>query len=316
VLVEVTPQDGVFIVVESWKGELQSDEHVSIPELKPVPGAVTISLYPRSEQIPRQPPGSRMVLFLKKEEVSQASTPITAKSGENWRPADFSSEMKTSVVWIDGGQLYSFQQVVNPGPSILTPRSISLQEMNDRVAEINRIQRELSEVVSIKSSGARAEGLKPFVHSEVYDARRVALNELGKCGPSALNTIRGMLDDPAFADEAAELIKAFVGAGGEAVGEELNSRLQRELAFWKAMAPSLSQGWWNQDPTPHAPLRERYGQTLELVRGLDRTHYVPALTTAMQLGEFWRSLPQLNDPTGINQMAEESEELVMYLHKN
>jgi|SRR5580704_8498675 hypothetical protein len=37
VLVEVTPQDGVFSVVESWKGELQSGEHISVPELKPSP---------------------------------------------------------------------------------------------------------------------------------------------------------------------------------------------------------------------------------------------------------------------------------------
>jgi len=184
------------------------------------------------------------------------------------------------------------------------------------VAEISRIQEELAEVVRIGNGVARAEGLKPYVRSEVHEAQRLALNELGKCGPSALKTIRGMLEDPAFADEVSELIKAFVGAGGEAVGEELNSRLQRELEFWQATAPSLSQGWWNQDPTPHAPLRERYVQTLELIRGLDRTHYVPALTAAMQLGELWRSLPQLNDSSGINQMAEECEELVAHLRRN
>ncbi len=50
------------------------------------------------------------------------------------------------------------------------------------------------------------------------------------------------LDDPAFADEAAELVKVFADAGGEAVGEELDKRLQEELAFWQATAPSLSQG--------------------------------------------------------------------------
>jgi hypothetical protein len=328
VLVEVTPQDGVFSVVESWKGELQSGEPISVPELKPVPGAVAISHYPRrtdffapdatgiSEQIPRQPPGSRMVLFLRKEEVSQASAPTTTRSGEKWRPADFLDEMKASVVWIDGGQLYSFLQVMNPGPSILVLRDMSPQEMNDRVAEINRMQNELAEVASIGKGAARAEGLKPYVRSEVNEAQRLALNELGKCGPSGLKTIRGMLDDPAFADEGPELITAFVAAGDEAVGGELNNRLQRELAFWQATAPALPQGWWNQDPAPHAPLRERYGQTLALIRGLDRTHYIPASTTAMQLGELWRSLPQLNDPSGINQMAEQCEKLVAHLRTN
>jgi hypothetical protein len=48
------------------------------------------------------------------------------------------------------------------------------------------------------------------------------LNELGKCGPEALTTIREMLSDPAFADEGAELVKEFAVAGGESVAEELN----------------------------------------------------------------------------------------------
>ena len=329
VLVEASPKDSVFVVVESWTGELQPGDHITVPELKPAPGAMPISLYPRrtdffapdesgiSEQIPRQPVGSRMVLFLKKEEGSEASTPpANTESGEKWRPADFSNQMKTSVVWIDCGYLYNFQQVMNPGPSVLTRLDTSLQKMKDRVTEINRIHQEVAKVVSIGNSGARAEGLKPYVHSEVYEAQRLALNELGKCGPSAVGTIRGMLNDPAFADEAAELVKAFVEAGGETVGEELNSRLQQEFAFWQATAPSLSQGWWNQDPTPHAPLREKYVQTFQLILGLERTHYTPALITAKNLGNLWRSLPQLNDPSGLNQMAEECDKLVDLLRAN
>ena len=326
VLVEVSPEDGVFAVVESWKGELQPNERITVPELTPFPGAVQVSLYPRrtdfyapdvsgiSEQIPRQPVGSRMVLFLIRGESSEASpTPSDTKSGEKWRPADLFDEMKASVVWINGGQLYCFQQLENPGPSILETMDTSLQKMKDHVKEINRIQQGLLMVVSIGNSGARAEGLKPYVRSEVYESRQLALYELGKCGPSAVSTIRGMLDDPAFADEAAELIKAFVEAGGEAVGEELNSRLQKDLAFWQATAPSLSQGWWNQDAMPHAPLREKYNQTFQLILGLGRTHYLPASVTAKQLGDLWRSFPQLNDPSGLNQMAEACDKLVNHL---
>lgn len=327
VLVEVTPQDGVFVVVESWKGELQSGEHINVPELRPVPGAAAISQYPRtdffapdatgiSEQIPRQSTGSRMVVFLTNQEASQTSAPTTTKSGQKWLPSDFLDEMKASAVWIDAGQLYSFQQVMNPGPSILVMLDISLQKMNEPVAEINRIQKELAAVASIGNGGARAESLKPHVSSDVYEVQQFALNELGECGPSGLKTIRGMLEDSASADERTELIKAFVAAGGDAVGGELNDRLQRELAFWQATAPSLSQGWWNQDLAPHAPLRERYGQAIELIRGLDRTHYIPASTTAMQLGELWRSLPQLNDSTGTSQMVEECEKFVAHLRTN
>lgn len=329
VLVEVTPKDGVFLVVESWTGELQPGERIIVPELKPVPGAVPISLYPRradffapdeggiSEQIPREPLGSRMVLFLKGEKDSEAShSPGNIESGEKWGPADFSNEMKTSVVWIDGEYLYGFQQVMNPGPSVLTRLNTSLQKMKDRVTEIDRIHQELVEVVSIGNCSARAQGLRSYVRSEVYEAQRLALSELGKCGPAAVETIRGMLNDSAFGDEAAELVKALVEAGGEAVGGELTSRLQQELAFWQATGPSLSQGWWNQDPAPHAPLRERYSQTFQLILGLERTHYAPALITAKNLGNFWRSLPQLNDPSGLNQVAEECDKLVEHLRAN
>ena len=125
-----------------------------------------------------------------------------------------------------------------------------------------------------------------------------------------------MLDDPAFADDAPELVRSLAEAGGEQVGEELNSRLQKELVFWQTTAPSLSSGRWNQDATPHAPLRERYLLTLQLVLALERTQFTPASTSATQLGDFWRSLPQLNDSSGLNQMVQECDKLVEHLRAN
>ena len=139
VLVEVTPRDRIFRVIESWKGELQPEELIAVPELTPASGAIPISRYLQrtdvfvpddvaSEQIAAQPAGSRMVLFLKSEEDSESSlTRTIAKSGQKWRSADFFNEIKTSVVWIDAGQLYRFLQVMNPGPSILVPWDISLK---------------------------------------------------------------------------------------------------------------------------------------------------------------------------------------------
>jgi len=136
VLVELTPRPGVFRVVESWKGNLEGRIPVAVPELQPAASAIEISAYPKrfaeiengglNEQIPAQSADSRMVLFLKNE---------TRASGEQWRPAEFFGEMKTSVVWIDGGQPYSFQQVTNPGPSILVPWDMGLGKMKDRVRD-------------------------------------------------------------------------------------------------------------------------------------------------------------------------------------
>lgn len=317
VLVELTPRPGVFRVVESWKGDLKAGSFVAVPELQPAAGAIEISAYPKrfaeiengglKEQIPAQPIGARMVLFLKNE---------AGAYGEQGRPADLFGEMKTSAVWIDGGQLYRFQQVMNPGPSILVPWDMGLDKMKDRVREIHRLQLELAKVIAIEDGGGRAEGLKFYVRSDVHEAQQRALSELGKSGPKALATIREMLSDPAFADDDAELVKAFAEAGGESVGEELHRRLQEQLTFWQATGPTLSLGWWNQDASPHAPLRDRYAQTLELVRALKRMHYRPASITAEQLGNLWRSLSQLNDPSGLNQMATECDQLVHDLRAN
>lgn len=185
--------------------------------------------------------------------------------------------------------------------------------MRERVTEINRIRDEQAKVINIEERVEKAEGLKGYVRSDVYEAQQIALSELAKCGPSALNTIRQMLDDPDFADEAAALIKVFADAGGEAVGGELNSRLQKELLFWQTTGALLPQGWWNQDATAHAPLRERYQRTHELVLGLEHTNYAPAAITATRLRDIWLSLPQLNDSSSINEMAEECQKLAEHL---
>jgi len=114
VLVEVTPRPGVFRVMESWKGHLKAGNLVTVPKLQPPTGAMEIVAYPRefddivkgglNEQIPAQRISSQMVLFLK--ESPEASS-------DHWKSADLFGEMKASAVWIDGGQLYAFRQLVN-----------------------------------------------------------------------------------------------------------------------------------------------------------------------------------------------------------
>jgi hypothetical protein len=322
VLVVTTRTDGTFEVVESWKGDLNVGEHVAVPELRPDRKAIPISRYPQSwsdaiaggigETIPRQPAGSRMVLFL------ESATPPPADKNQRrlWKPADIFGEMKTSVLWIDGGQIYGFLQLTNPGPSVLFEFSDSEGKVHDRVTEIDGVQRELTASLEEHDGARRAEGLKQYVRSDLFPARSLSLEELGKSGPTAVPTIRGMLDDPSFANEAAALVQALVRAGGNAVGEELNSRLRQDLAFWRATGPTLPQGWWNQDPSPPAPLRDRYSQTEQLIVGLEKTHYEGALKTALELRDFWRSLPQLNDPTGINRMADACDMLIGHLQTN
>lgn len=323
VLATTTPEDGTFKVVESWKGDLHVGDRIVIPELRPEPDAVPISRYPKewteavrggvAEHIPREPDGSRVVLFLKSSPDEQVPT---IKTGEHpgWRPSDTMDTMKASVVWMDGGHLYCFSQLMNPGPSVLSASRYSEQSLRNRIAEIDGLQRNLMSALTAKDGEERAEHLKPYVRSDVFPAQQFALEELGKCGPSAVRTILGMLDDTAFADEASGLVEELVKAGGAAVGEDLNNRLQRDLAFWKSTGPTLSPGWWNGDTRIHAPLRERYAQTYQLIIGLEQTHYSASLNTATELRDVWRSLPQLNDPSGLDQIVEECDKLIRQLH--
>jgi hypothetical protein len=325
-LVEMTPHDGDFVVLESWKGNLKPSEHINVPQLIPGPHAVPITLYAKQnrpfqpsnddiEAVPRQPVGSRMVLFLQRGGQGEG-TPVAPDSATpEWQPADLFRDIRTSVIWLDGNQLYVFTQWMNPGPSLLSRWDSSLAVVHGKVVEIIATQKLLYAVMSLKDKSERADRLKRYVRSDVLPAKRFALDQLGKCGPSAMETIRPMLDDPDYKLDAEDLIKAYAEAGGESAGEELNNRLQKELAFWETTGPTLQRGWWNQDAKPDAPLRLRYGQTIQLISGLQRTNYRPALTTAVQLRDFWRSYPQLNDPSGLDQLARECNSLATHLQK-
>jgi hypothetical protein len=319
VLVVTSSNDGAFEVIETWKGDLHVGERIVVSQLIPKADAIPISRYPDSwpdalkstvaEQVPRESAGSRMILFLRRNSSRPAHI--------EWEPANFMDSMKASAVWINGGRLYCFIQVMNPGPSILqVMSSYSEESLKKRVSEIARTQERMKLVLAAPEGEERARLLKPFVHSEVSPARQLAVQELGKSGPMAVPTIRGMLDDPAFTEQAPDLIQALVKAGGDTVGEDLNRRFQQEVAFWKSTGPSLPHGWWNSEAGPDAPLRAQYLQTYQLIIALQQTRYPGALSPAEQLHDLWVSLPQLNDPSGLDQIARECETLISRLQSN
>lgn len=316
VLVRTVTDGASFEVLESWKGACGVGESIVLPELRPSANALPITVYPQSwpngngwETIPKQPPGSRMILFLRKS----ASQPNPRHSSQSdgrigWQPSNLMNSWKASVVWVDGLQMYGFRQNINPGPSTLDTLPYSLEQLRKRVSEVVGIQRDMATALVVRDGHQRAEALKPYVRSEIFPVQQFALDHLSSCGASAVPTIRGMLSDPAFSGHASELVEALVKAGGTGVGPDLDNLLDQELAFWKSTAPSLRQGWWNVDANIHAPLREQYGKTLNLVQGIAEIHYSPAMPRVIELRNFWRSQPQLNDPSGTDQMAEEAEE--------
>jgi len=312
-----------------------------MPELKPGADAVPLSAYPKEQtdilaygnsisvQIPKQIPGSRLVLFLKHRNLPEGSADSNGQEETLvWQPSNSFQDMKTAAVWIEGTKVYCFQQLVNPGPSFLFPVfayeedgdnskwkliKMTVTDLRTRVDHVIEVQQQLRTAVQVKDPHARAEQLRNYVQSDVKPAQSLAFEELGKAGQSALPVLRAMLDDPEYVKVREAVMHAYVQAGGVSLGKDLSARLESELAFWKAIGPTLAQGWWNQDVRPDAPLRQQYSETLEILRGLQTSHPASALNTAIELGDLWRSLPQLNDPGGLYQLADECDKLVQQI---
>ncbi len=104
-LVVTTTKDGVFQVIESWRGELPVGQYIAIPELRPDRNSVSISQYSKSwpyhgdtsEQVPREPVDSRMILFLKGDTAEQSGAHAPNSDRVNgWKPSDLLGSMKAS----------------------------------------------------------------------------------------------------------------------------------------------------------------------------------------------------------------------------
>jgi hypothetical protein len=314
VSVQTTPTDGVFSVVESWKGNLKPGDSLEVPELKPSKDAVSISSHPKrqgfgsqdsqgvSEQIPRQPVGSRMILFLKKREEGGAASPSAANAtGTYWEPA--SSGMKVSALWIEGGKSFCFLQWMNPGPSALSECvqfpliSSDVAVFTARIQRVLQVQKHLAETMAMKNNPeVRADRLGRIALGDVWEAQREALDALGKSGSVALPEILQVMDEPPVPYDGKVTIRALVEAAGKDSGKQLHARLQQDLIYWKAVGPTLTPSWLDQLAEPGASLFVKFDETELLIRELDQEHYAPAADTAAELRDFWVSQPLLYDP--------------------
>jgi hypothetical protein len=315
VLVQTTPTDGAFSVVESWKGDLKPGDSLEVPELKPNKDAVPISSNQKpqgfgsedaqgiSEQIPRQPVGSRMILFLKKRNEGGTASPSAGNSsGTEWEPVPTFGGMKVSALWIDGGKGFCFRQWMNPGPSALSEcwrfpvMSSDVAVLTTRILRVLQVQKHLAETMAMKNNPeVRADRLGHIALGDVWEAQREALDAMGKSGAVALPEILQVMDEPPVPYDG-KTIRALVEAAGKGSGKLLHARLQQDLIYWKAVGPTLTPNWLDQLGEPGASLFVKFDETELLIRELDQEHYAPAAQTAAELRDFWVSQPQLYDP--------------------
>ena len=156
----------------------------------------------------------------------------------------------------------------------------------------------------------RARAIAPLVGDSIGVASEAAVSALGSCGRSGQPVILRLIEEPKLAAYHGMLIRELARAGGVDAGPSLLRILKRDLHYWRETGPTLPAGWWSGKDVAaqdRQRLQQRYSRTLEAVRALARVQYREAAATTKQLADFWRSLPQLHDKSGLDQMTQEAE---------
>lgn len=322
VVTEGKKVDGYLQVIESWKGDLEPGTTLNIPELAEFsePSSRVVKPWPyETDSFPDgYLTGERMILFLiDARQIPQRAAgeqPLSRSSAQNWKPASSFKEMFASVVWLERGEAYAFIQRMNPGPSLLSKLGATEDKMRGETLKIIGTQKSLAEAAAISDPASRAEALKAFVHDPLYQVRASALDELEKCGRQALPVLRNLLSDLSYEDIHYDVVTALAKAGGTQVGEDLTRLVAAELAFWRRVAPGLQDGWWNgagfDSLDEVEPLRNRYSKAYRALVALKELRYALCESVVIEFRDFWRSLPQLEDKSGLDQMSKACDEVL------
>lgn len=302
--------DGIFEVLETWKGDLKPGETIAIPEMAEFESkdARLIDKWnwlEKEKQPPEYVTGERMILFLRdaKKVPEDPDQSKEVKRSSRWISANsMGNEMKYSTVWVEKGKVNWFVQQINPGPSLLSEIKMTEAELKTDVFSVLNTQNSLNAALAITDPALRAEGLEPFADHTVYRAQERAFAALAECGEAALPVLRRMLGNESLRKLHVRVIEAFAKASRKTAGPELTTWVEREFEFWKQTAPSLEVGWWNgkglganqSDGLEMAePLRDRWMALYQAVQALGEIRYTNAERALSEVRDFWRSLPQL-----------------------
>lgn len=317
--------DGIFTIIESWKGDLKQGDIITISELSSFTSEssreIDTSWYRKDNVQPEYVTGSRMVLFLRK-------TIITTKKNNTevaeilWTHATLYTKsngvMFVSVVWIEQDRAYAFKQMMNPGSSTLSrlylpydsdEKGTSEGRLKERVMHILKIQESFNKVLTLSDLTKRAEALLSFTKAEQMFIIMAAFDELGKCGEDALPTLRAILADESLAERHGDALDALAIAGGIKVGPELTEILEKELVFWKEAEPNLAKEWWGQEPYTTRSNRARH-----TLYALEKIKFPACKKTVTEFCDFWRSSPKLENKSGLDQMSQACDKVLNVLN--
>ena len=329
-IVVVTQKPDGLTVLETWHGQLKKDEQISVVGLPFAPIRVSTQFDELYKQAGKEPPtkaktvsGERIVLFLKPLEI-KPDAEITARpviktfQGASFWTGAYNAAI-SSAVWFDQEQSYAFMQMMNPGPSELHPYGISEENLKKTALAILAEKDSLEKAKSVVNPTERVAALLPLTRGSFGQTRRESLVELGKCGKPALSVLKEMIGNDAYGQS--EVIKAIAEASGTDAGQENVAILEKEFAFWKAKAPELDVGWWNNAGGSYDSeawsrlnkLRNRYGIMYSGLWILRNHPYPPSRELVTQILEFWTSQPQFKD---MKQVCETCEQVLKVLDQH
>jgi hypothetical protein len=284
-------------VLESWKGDLKTGAQIDLKPLG-IPATPPVSKWPMPRARVQVMTDQRRVLFLHKE-------------GKNWKPAVSFGGVQVAVVWIEQGQAHAFLQIMNPGPSELHLLGVTERGLKDQVAEASKVQAELLKAAADPDPTKRARAVLPFLDNrKFYGPHTETLKILASCGSNVLPVLRPLLQDDSRMRLHSDLIAVIGKGAGKEATADLEKLLERELIYWKNVAPNLDK-WWGQEP-----MTAHYGRLVAVLRQLKAIGYQDERKLVRSLREFWQSKPQLDyigkgdRPESKSQMVEEAEAII------
>jgi hypothetical protein len=288
--------DGHLTVLEVWKGPLRPDDKLSIPELSKLAPeserSIADELFaPKKAGMPRDHvTGARMVLFLKR----------SSDAPGKWAPTGWFNDMLISIAWIEKSHVFAFQQIMNPGDTLLLPLNLSDQEFQAQVADIVQTQSDLAKAATIDDLDKRAEAIKPFITSKHYLAPEAALHEIEKCGTAAMPILNALIADDELLRQHGKYVEAMGKACGAAAGPSLTKLVVAETKFWKERAPTLEPKWQRSDAKGVTPLTEvwylndRLNRLCFALRALKESKYEKCGNFVVELRSYFQSVVHEN----------------------
>jgi len=303
-------KNGEFTVLQSWCGDLPKGAKISLPQYAAFAKDSSVETFSfDSTEEPTALTCRKMVLFLNKQETKDKKL--------SWVTAIWNghpSPMEISLVWIEDGQVYASLQPMNPGPYRIMKLKTGFESFRTDAEAFIQLKKNFNEAINEPSQGKRALALREFVLSESWHAQHDGFKALGKCGEAAAPIVDAILADDRMLKHHGKAIECLGNALGDKATGRILETLREDTKFWQKTAPSLPVGWWNSsdlDRVKIGRLQTRYSRLVALLRTLAAHPDASAESDVKKLRDFWRSLPQLEDKSGLNQISENCDRVLL-----